>query len=221
MKEDYSTELFRRIDEKKQKRILEMAGDEFAREGYSGANTNKIAEKIGISVGSLYKYFRTKENLFLATVHKGRRDLEKVFDTVTGIDGGLFEKIDALIGIIQDYSRNHPQITKLYNELTSEGNVDLARKLSAELEAPAANYYRQLITDAQQAGEINEDTPPEILAFFMDNLFLTLQFSYAGIYYQERMRIFLGDRYADRDTLVRTSLCEFIRAALGGDKWTA
>lgn len=215
MRENYSTELFQRIDKEKQKRILDMAGEEFSREGFSGANTNKIAEKIGISVGSLYKYFRTKENLFLATIRRGRNELEHVLNTVSGIDGGFIEKIDALIGIIQDYSRNHPQITRLYNELTSEGNVALARSLSSELEAPAAAYYRRLIADAQKSGEITNGTPPDILAFYMDNLFLTLQFSYASAYYQERMRIFLGKRFSKKDRLVRSSLLDFIRSALG------
>lgn len=215
MSEDYSTDLFRRIDEEKQKRILDLAGEEFSREGFSGANTNRIAEKIGISVGSLYKYFRTKENLFLATIRRGRKELEQVLNTVAEIDGGLFEKIDALIGIIQDYSRHHPQITRLYNELTSEGNVALAQSLSSELEAPAAEYYRRLIADAQKSGEISNDNPPEILAFFMDNLFLTLQFSYASAYYQERMRVFLGKRLSNKDKLVRSSLLDFIRSALG------
>jgi TetR/AcrR family transcriptional regulator len=215
IREEYNTELFRRIDEEKQERILEVAGSEFAMEGFSRANTNKIAEKIGISVGSLYKYFRTKENLFLATIRKGRDELEKVLNDVAAIDGRLVEKIDMLIGIIQDYSRNHPQITKLYNELTTEGNVELARKLSMELEAPAAIFYRRLIADAQSSGEIKNDTAPEILSFYMDNLFLTLQFSYASTYYQERMRVFLGDRYAEKDGMVRSSMLFFIRSALG------
>jgi AcrR family transcriptional regulator len=215
MEGNYSTDLFQRIDKEKQKRILDLAAEEFSREGFSGANTNKIAEKIGISVGSLYKYFRTKENLFLATIRRGRNELEQVLSTVAGIEGGLIEKIDALIGIIQDYSREHPQITRLYNELTSEGNVTLARSLSSELEAPAAVYYRRLIADAQKAGEITNDSPPEIIAFFMDNLFLTLQFSYASAYYQERMQVFLGKRFSRKDSLVRSSLLDFLRSALG------
>jgi AcrR family transcriptional regulator len=42
-------------------------------EGETGLTTNRIAEKAGFSVGTLYQYFPTKESLLLALVHRERR----------------------------------------------------------------------------------------------------------------------------------------------------
>jgi AcrR family transcriptional regulator len=42
-------------------------------EGYEAASTNRIAERAGTSIGSLYQYFPTKESLVLAVVERHGR----------------------------------------------------------------------------------------------------------------------------------------------------
>ncbi len=41
--------------------ILEGAAQVLMKEGYEGANTNRIAEVAGVSIGSVYQYFANKE----------------------------------------------------------------------------------------------------------------------------------------------------------------
>lgn len=212
----YHTALFERIDSEKQRRILKKAGEAFSLQGYAGANINRIADSLEISVGSLYKYFENKENLFLAAVHQGRQDLERVLRETSALPGGFLEKIDHLIEEVQNYSRSHPENIRLYAELTAESNSPLAARLSAEMENLAAEYYRNLIAQSQKSGEIGNPGDPSVLAFFLDNLFLNLQFSYTGAYYQERMKIFTGrDNEAPDDQKIRRELLQFIAGALG------
>lgn len=45
-------------------RILEAANALYVREGLAVCNTNRIAQEAGISVGSIYQYFPTKEAVF-------------------------------------------------------------------------------------------------------------------------------------------------------------
>lgn len=56
---------FKRIPLEKQRHILDTAMREFAGHGFHKANINAIAAKAGISIGALYKYFSSKEDLFL------------------------------------------------------------------------------------------------------------------------------------------------------------
>lgn len=209
----YHTPLFERIDQEKQKRILDTAREEFSRLGFAGANINRMAETLGISVGSLYKYFQTKENLFLATVHQGRKDLEQVLKETASLSGGFLEKIDHLLIEIQRYSHSNPETIRLYAELTAESNSPMAEKLSAEMEKLASDYYRNQIEKAQKSGEIGNMGDPALLSFFLDNLFLSLQFSYTGAYYRERKRIFTGKGKSDET--IRKELLQFIAGALG------
>lgn len=46
--------------------ILTAAARVFASRGYAGANTNLIAERAGVSVGSLYEYFSNKDAILVA-----------------------------------------------------------------------------------------------------------------------------------------------------------
>ena len=59
--------------------ILDAAAQVLASEGYAGSTTNKISERAGVSVGSLYEYFPTKEAVFTALIERlDRSNIESV-----------------------------------------------------------------------------------------------------------------------------------------------
>ena len=55
--------------------ILEVAGQVFARDGYHSASMEKIAELAGVSKPMLYAYFGSKEGLYLVYIHLTGREL--------------------------------------------------------------------------------------------------------------------------------------------------
>jgi AcrR family transcriptional regulator len=68
------------LTEAKRKEILEIASQVFTEMGYEGASMAEIATRVGGSRGTLYRYFPSKERLFLEVVlATGRRHLEPVF----------------------------------------------------------------------------------------------------------------------------------------------
>ncbi len=46
--------------------ILQAAAQVFERRGYAAATTNRIAERAGVSIGSLYQYFPNKAAILVA-----------------------------------------------------------------------------------------------------------------------------------------------------------
>lgn len=46
-------------------RLLDAAADEIAREGYPGANINRISTRAGFAKGTIYNYFASKQALLL------------------------------------------------------------------------------------------------------------------------------------------------------------
>ena len=58
--------------------MVEATARILVKEGFDQASTNRIAEKAGVSVGSLYQYFPSKESLVAAVMEKHRRDLLNV-----------------------------------------------------------------------------------------------------------------------------------------------
>jgi AcrR family transcriptional regulator len=50
--------------------IIEASAQVLREQGYKTATTNRIAERAGVSVGTLYQYFRTKDEIFDALIEK-------------------------------------------------------------------------------------------------------------------------------------------------------
>src|SRR5271170_1395787 len=69
----------RRRKAERPKEILEAAFVEFARNGYATTTLDRIAERAGVTKGTIYVYFENKEHLFISMV---REITKTTFDTV-------------------------------------------------------------------------------------------------------------------------------------------
>lgn len=69
------TERFTKLREEKKKRISEAVIGEFQRTSYGELQMSKIARSARISRGSLYTYFRDKEDMFLFAMSQTWRNL--------------------------------------------------------------------------------------------------------------------------------------------------
>ena len=75
--------------------ILEASAHVLEVHGFEGATTARIAKKAGVSVGSLYQYFGTKEALFDAlTAELIERLMLAVAPVVAAPDGSVEERIE-------------------------------------------------------------------------------------------------------------------------------
>ena len=121
---------FNNISEEKRIKILSVAVNEFAYNGFENANINTIAKKAQVSVGSLYKYFDTKTDLFLTSVNYGIQNLEAVMESVIVSDEPIMKKLEKLIRIAIGYSRKDEVLIKLLSE------ADVKREKKSEV-----SYY--------------------------------------------------------------------------------
>jgi AcrR family transcriptional regulator len=72
----------------KRKSILESAVELFAEHGYNQTSMQQIAESVGISKGSLYSFFQSKEDLIISIYeHYQQLVFERAF--VVGLEGNL------------------------------------------------------------------------------------------------------------------------------------
>src|SRR5438874_6825895 len=61
--------------------ILDAAAHLFAKHGYADADTQLLADELGVGKGTLYRYFPSKEALFLAAADRVMRQLRAEIDT--------------------------------------------------------------------------------------------------------------------------------------------
>lgn len=72
--------------------VLEATAHILENEGLSALNTNRIAEKAGVSVGSLYQYFPTKEAILTEIIRRKRERLVSAVESaLDGSEGQAFE----------------------------------------------------------------------------------------------------------------------------------
>lgn len=186
------TATFERLPDEKKTRIFEAAKHAFAMSGFTGANINKIAESAGISIGSMYKYFRTKDDLFLALIEKYHEFIASFIDGVLAGESSFAGRVEALLRASVQTSRDDPEAVKLYIACTTEELAGLSSRLSSSIEDVSAVRYRRMVKEAQEKGEIDSSLDPGWVAFFLDDLFLITQFSIGSDYYRTRLRLFLG-----------------------------
>lgn len=73
--------------------ILEAATRVFVAEGYARATTNRIAAAAGVSVGSLYQYFPSKDAIAVELLRRYREGLvARIHEGLTRVTPATFEK---------------------------------------------------------------------------------------------------------------------------------
>lgn len=211
-----TTPVYDRLPEPKKRAILSAAAAEFARSGFTAAKVDTIAERAGISVGSLYQYFGTKERCFLAVLDDGVAELQGRLDEVLSQLSDPWARIEAIVRLIPGHSRKHAEVIRLYHEIGGEGLSDLGRDFCERFEGLSARVYAALLAEARAAGAVRADLDEQYAAFCLDSIFVVLQFSFACDYHSLRKRVYLGpEKDADDEQLVARVL-QFLRYGLAG-----
>lgn len=209
----YENPIFNKISDEKKQRILTAAIQEFSCHGFTSANINVIAEEAGVSVGSLYKYFNNKHDMYLYIISTTVEKLKNILGDIIKENEELIATIRKIIQAIQRYSRTDEHATRLYNVMATEMNPELVVQLASQMEGATANVYAELIKKHQQSGQLRKDIQPRYFAYFLDNLFMMLQFSYTCEYYKHRLKLYVSENVLDDDAIMEEELIKFIKGA--------
>lgn len=219
MTKTHHKEAFERISDERKELILEVGIEEFSAKGYENANINVIAQKAGISIGLMYKYFATKEDLFLTCISRGMSILDNTLNEIMASKDKLLIKAEKLIRATCEHSKKNSKYIKLYNEITAEKDGKRAVELAREIEINTSRVYITAIAQALAGGDVRNDLNPRLFAYFLDSLLMSLQFSFTCEYYKERLKIYTGvdtDKM-DEEEIVK-QLLKFIESAFTFEK---
>ncbi len=123
--------------------ILEAATRIIDKDGLEGLTTNRIAEVAGVSIGTLYQYFRDKASIIEVL---GQREMKTVTDNITAtlvtpISGTPQEParvlINCVFGAFGGRSRVHRVLLEHALQMGRATSVDSSPKLIANLLASA------------------------------------------------------------------------------------
>ena len=99
--------------------LLEATARILVREGFDKASTNRIAEVAGVSVGSLYQYFPSKEALVAALIDRHNRPVMQAIqgELAEALKLSMEEAVRRLVSIAVKAHRVDP---KLHRALTEQ-----------------------------------------------------------------------------------------------------
>lgn len=91
--------------EKRKEEILEAGLEVFAKRGYYNTTTAHIAEKAGISQPYVFRFFKTKEELFIAALD---RAFERILQTFKNVDADQEQLVAEMIAAYEELSKLYP-----------------------------------------------------------------------------------------------------------------
>jgi AcrR family transcriptional regulator len=88
--------------------IVEAAGQLLVEHGRAGVTTNKVADRAGVSIGSLYQYFSGKESIFGALQDKHRGQvMPLIAQTLRSLADPKVDLVEAIITLMRTMASVH------------------------------------------------------------------------------------------------------------------
>ncbi|CUU59311.1 DNA-binding transcriptional regulator, AcrR family [Parafrankia irregularis] len=146
--------------------ILTVAERLFASHGYEGTSAERIAAGAGYSVGAIYKFFPSKDAIYLAVLERNALSLaDRLRECVQSSGTGL-EKLLAMASTVIRTVRAHPDRARLtFGSLAPERNSS-AKAASTEA---LLEVYSTGIREGQRDGTIRAGDP-DLLAYYVGGL---------------------------------------------------
>ncbi|MFR8012214.1 MAG: TetR/AcrR family transcriptional regulator [Clostridia bacterium] len=207
---------FQSTSPERQRSIMTAAVREFASKGFNGANINVIARQAGVSIGSMYSYFESKESLFLIVMEYCLTTLDEALSNIHVTDG-VIAAFEDMLRMARATSIKHPEITQIYLDCASQSLVSLSGRLSNAAESVTIKLYKDILINDKAVGRVRRDLDIDSTAFMLDNLVMMYQFSFASDYFSERKKLFFGSLdVSDSDETIR-EMVDFVRRAVEPD----
>ncbi|MFH1215216.1 MAG: TetR/AcrR family transcriptional regulator [Pseudomonadota bacterium] len=138
------------------KAILQAAVQLFGDKGFDRTSIDELARAAGVGKGTIYSYFQTKSEIFLAFCED---ELDHVYAEVsekTRADASLTKKLMALfLGEFRYVTRHKDFGRLLLREMIFP--KDLTMERSKDLDNRYINYLSAMCKEAQQRGELRRD----------------------------------------------------------------
>jgi AcrR family transcriptional regulator len=149
----------RRRKAERPKEILEAAFAEFSRNGYAVTTLDQIAERAGVTKGTIYVYFESKEQLFISMV---REVTKATLDTVHGMlerhQGSTVDLLRELFSFIYRHIVEDRRRREVVRMLIAEASrfPALADRYYEEIHRPCLDLLKHVIQRGIDRGEIRQ-----------------------------------------------------------------
>lgn len=201
------TSVFQSLDVEKQEKVFDAAVGEFASKGYRNASMNSLVKTAGISKGSLFAYFRTKQDLFhgvleIATLRvKGH--LKRFRDQTADLD--FFSRLESLVRAGFVFIDEHPLMARIYFHLLQSGEAPFGGERVLQLRREGDEFVAELVREAIDRGELRPDIDIPRVAFLLNTVTERMLQGYYTEFLASGLGLYRGDP-EELDRWVKTTI---------------
>ncbi len=152
--------------------IMKAAGDLLVVRGYHETSLDDIAARVGISKGTIYLHFASKEDLVLALLKQGTDSFMQGLDDILTGSGSPSEKLGAILDMAEKGLSD--QRTRLMGILFQNGEVQTHMKEWHDIMRHSWERPQQLLTKVIEQGKADGDFDPELPTPFVITLLMSL-----------------------------------------------
>jgi AcrR family transcriptional regulator len=155
------TEMRRRRKAERPKEILEAAFAEFSRNGYAATTLDRIAQRAGVTKGTIYVYFENKEHLFISMVRGiTQTTLDTVHEMFETHEGSTADLLRAQFSFMYQHIVEDRRRREVVRMLIAEAPrfPELADRYHEEILRPCLDMLRQAIQRGMDRGEIRKSS---------------------------------------------------------------
>jgi AcrR family transcriptional regulator len=156
----------------KKKGILEAATRSFGTFGYKATTMSQIAKQANVGKGTIYTFFKNKEELFDEIINNLILDMKNVADNAIQDADSFVAKVHNGIEAMMEFQKEHDLPIKLLQEQRELGTIAVHDALN-RLNNAIVQYIKREIEESIERNEIVQ-CDSEITAVILYRLYTTL-----------------------------------------------
>jgi TetR/AcrR family fatty acid metabolism transcriptional regulator len=140
----------------KRQLIIDAAIEVFSRKGFQNSTISEIAQKASVAEGTIYQYFKNKEDLFFSIpIDKTKEFFNELELHLQGITGAM-NKLRKFVWYYLYHLQENPEYARALM-LEMRVNRNFAKAKAFEAYRPLTHKILKIIEEGQEEGKIRKD----------------------------------------------------------------
>ncbi|GAB1483158.1 hypothetical protein MASR2M78_19740 [Treponema sp.] len=191
--ERFHTDIFDRLASEKQERILKIAINHFAVKGFLNSRIKEIALEAGISYGSMYSYFPTKDDLLRTIIIRNIKFQKKLFSETINDKDDTYTNLEHFFELSLKAAEENPDLVAIWRDIAQSYHTKFLSEI-VELETEALSTIRDLIHEGIKEGFLAQDILIEASSYVIDSISSELLSSFVSEQNKEKKKLFFGTK---------------------------
>lgn len=153
------TRTFRRLDPQRKEAVIGAILEEAAEKGPAAINIKKVAERAGVSVGSLYAYFDNRDGLLAFAVELCGRYLNDELNSFGPylVNLPLREGLTWYMKGGLEWGRSQEGLVQFFARAAYQGDPELGEMVVRPIATTLREIVHEMLVRAAERGEIRQD----------------------------------------------------------------